>query len=210
MPQAWINQLRLYQARRAHPLAAYVNSHHVSPAATLGVQVGVGELVVINAGVSVGDYSYVSRGAILFSGGVGNYSSIGPFALIGPEEHPLGHLSTSPVFFDGNPPLRIQTAFNKFGSPPTIGHDVWIGGHAVVLQGVTVGNGAVVAAGAVVTQDVRAYTIVGGVPAREIGRRFDEDHTRSAEQLEWWLLDPKQLEALRPVFAAGDNWPSLS
>ena len=67
-----------------------------------------------------------------------------------------------------------------------IGNDVWIGYEAVILAGVTVGDGAIIGARAVVTKDVPPYTIVGGVPARPIRRRFPEETVSALLQLRWW------------------------
>lgn len=67
-----------------------------------------------------------------------------------------------------------------------IGNDVWIGYEAVVMAGVTIGNGAIIGARAVVTKDVPPYTIVGGVPAREIRRRFSDDVIARLLELKWW------------------------
>jgi hypothetical protein len=68
----------------------------------------------------------------------------------------------------------------------SIGNDVWIGHNVTVLSGVTVGNGAVIAAGAVVTKDVAPYTIVAGVPARFVRRRFSDEIAQRIEALAWW------------------------
>ena len=67
-----------------------------------------------------------------------------------------------------------------------IGHDVWIGHGVIVLPGVTVGNGAVRAAGAVVTKDVAPYTIVGGVPAKPIRARFSQAVVERLQRIAWW------------------------
>lgn len=67
-----------------------------------------------------------------------------------------------------------------------IGNDVWVGSNAVILQGVEVGDGAIVAAGAVVTNNVPAFTVVGGVPAKILGKRFDENTEQIMTQSEWW------------------------
>jgi len=76
-----------------------------------------------------------------------------------------------------------------FKGDTTIGHDVWIGHAAVIMPGVTVGNGAIVAAGTVVTRDVPAYAIVAGNPGSVVRYRFDEQAIRRLLQLEWWLWD---------------------
>jgi phosphonate metabolism protein (transferase hexapeptide repeat family) len=76
-----------------------------------------------------------------------------------------------------------------------IGHDVWIGHGATILPGVTIGNGAVVGAGAVVSKDVAPYTIVGGVPAKLIRRRFPEEIGKRMDRLAWWDWDHARLRA---------------
>ena len=67
-----------------------------------------------------------------------------------------------------------------------MGNDVWIGDEAVILSGVTIGDGAIIAARAVVTQDVPPYTIVGGVPARPIRKRYDQASIDQLLALRWW------------------------
>jgi hypothetical protein len=79
-----------------------------------------------------------------------------------------------------------------------IGHDVWIGHGAIVLRGRSIGTGAVIAGGAVVTKDVPAYTIVGGNPARPIRRRFPEAIADRLARLSWWDWDHETLRAALP------------
>lgn len=67
-----------------------------------------------------------------------------------------------------------------------IGNDVWIGYEAVILSGVTIGDGAVIGCRAVVTKDVPPYTIVGGVPAKPIRKRFDEETIKELQKIKWW------------------------
>lgn len=82
----------------------------------------------------------------------------------------------------------------------TIGHDVWIGHGVTVLAGVTVGTGAILAAGAVVARDVAPYTIVGGVAAREIKRRFTERQAEALQDIAWWDWDHETLKQRLPDF----------
>ena len=79
----------------------------------------------------------------------------------------------------------MATAWDNKGDI-VIGNDVWIGYEAVIMAGVHIGNGAIIAARAVVTKDVPPYTIVGGVPARPIRKRFDEEVIQELETLQWW------------------------
>ncbi|WP_281067744.1 CatB-related O-acetyltransferase [Neorhizobium galegae] len=87
-----------------------------------------------------------------------------------------------------------------------IGNDVWIGVRAVILDGVRVGDGAIVAAGAVVTKDVDAYAIVGGVPAKVIGYRFAEDVRASLLALEWWNYPDHILSKIAEHFSTKEEW----
>ena len=67
-----------------------------------------------------------------------------------------------------------------------IGNDVWIGYNAIILSGVTIGDGAIIATGAVVTKDVPAYTIVGGIPAKKIKKRFSDEIIQRLQKMKWW------------------------
>ena len=84
-----------------------------------------------------------------------------------------------------------------------IGNDVWIGYEAVILAGVTIGDGAVIGSRAVVTKDVPPYTIVGGVPAKTIRRRFDEDTIRELLRLRWWDWPEEMIKENIPAIQSG-------
>ena len=85
-----------------------------------------------------------------------------------------------------------------------IGNDVWIGYEAVIMSGVTIGDGAVIGTRAVVTKDVPPYTIVGGVPAGPIRRRFDDAEIEKLEALRWWDWDCEKIKRNIPVIQSGD------
>ena len=82
----------------------------------------------------------------------------------------------------------------EVNQPVKIGNDVWIGAYAVILPGVTIGDGAVIAAGAVVTRDVEPYSIVGGVPARHIKYRFSKTVIDALQRIQWWNWDRAKIE----------------
>ena len=122
---------------------------------------------------------------------IGKFCSIacGAKFLFTSANHTQKSLSTYPfpIFFEewGLDVRDITDAWDNRGGI-SIGNDVWIGYEAVILSGVTVGDGAVIGARAVVTRDVPPYTIVGGVPAKPIRRRFSEDTVSALEKIRWW------------------------
>lgn len=75
-----------------------------------------------------------------------------------------------------------------------VGNDVWIGANVVLLPGVYIGNGAIIAAGAVVTHDIEPYSIVGGVPAKKIRYRFEHDVIEKLQEIQWWNWDVEKIE----------------
>lgn len=129
---------------------------------------------------------------------IGKFCSIacGAKFLFTSGNHTLRSLSTYtfPIFFEewGLDPKDISSAWDNKGDI-VIGNDVWIGYEAVVLSGVTIGDGAVIGTRAVVTKDVPPYTIVGGVPAKPIRKRFDEDIISRLQALRWWDWDEERI-----------------
>ena len=83
-------------------------------------------------------------------------------------------------------------------------NDVWIGQDAIIMSGITIGNGAVVAAGSIVTHDVPAYAVVGGVPAKIIKYRFTQEIIEKLNKLEWWNLDTLDIIKLDSYFYSDD------
>ena len=97
----------------------------------------------------------------------------------------------------------MATAWDNKGDI-VIGNDVWIGYEAVIMAGVHIGNGAIIAARAVVTKDVPPYTIVGCVPARPIRKRFDEEVIQELETLKWWDWSAEKIRRCLPYIKKGD------
>ena len=140
---------------------------------------------------------------------IGKFCSIacGAKFLFTSGNHALQSLSTYtfPIFFEewGLDPRDICRAWDNKGDI-VIGSDVWIGYEAVILSGVTIGDGAIIGTRAVVTKDVPPYTIVGGVPARPIRKRFDEKTIEKLEALRWWDWDEEKLRRSLPAIQAGE------
>lgn len=188
------------------------------------------------------EYSQVSRGCVLVDVNLGRFSylntgskarlcRIGAFCSIGQDVrlgglgvHPK-HLSTHPAFFSTMPPngRSFHKIFDHVDYEVVeIGHDVWIGDRVMVLGGVSIGTGAIVAAGAIVTKDVEPYEIVAGVPARLIGRRFDKTDADALLNLKWWnwplellheagyLIGSDKLTELKTLAGSSKRCPDLT
>ena len=140
---------------------------------------------------------------------IGKFCSIacGAKFLFNCANHTLKSLSTYtfPLFYKDWDLEKsdVATAWDNKGDI-VIGNDVWIGYEAVIMAGVHIGNGAIIAARAVVTKDVPPYTIVGGVPARPIRKRFDEKTIQKLEALKWWNLSAEKIRRCLPYIRNGD------
>lgn len=178
---------------------------------------------IIYKGCKVGRYTYGYRELLEqypLAVSIGRYCSINSTARIW-NNHPLDYVTTHPMldhmlfypqklhelrremikkygkYYEntgaGNSPLRN----NK---PVYIGNDVWIGANVAILPGVTIGDGAVLGAGAVITKDVEPYAIVGGVPAKLIRYRFEEDEIRNYLRIQWWNWSIEKIESNIELF----------
>ena len=127
---------------------------------------------------------------------IGKYCQLGADVAIHSTNHPVHYLTTyiNKNLFEGE--LSKFKEIKKI----TIGHDVWIGHNAIIVGNVSIGNGAIIASGAIVTKDVAPYSIVAGVPAKEIKKRFSESIINEIEALQWWNMDEKELYKVKPLF----------
>lgn len=131
---------------------------------------------------------------------IGKFCSIacGAKFLFASANHTQASLSTYPfpIFFEewGLDVRDITNAWDNKGDI-IIGNDVWIGYETVIMSGVTIGDGAIIASRAVVTKDVLPYTIVGGVPAKTIRKRFSDDDIAVLQKMKWWDWPIEQIQA---------------
>lgn len=155
--------------------------------------------------VSIDDYSYVVNDSQITYTSIGKFCSIAAMTRINPGNHPMHRASQAHFTY------RASAYFPGEGDDAEffnwrrahhvhIGHDVWIGHGAILLPGRNVGTGAVIAAGAIVTKDVPAYTIVAGNPARPIKRRFSEAVADRLAALAWWDWNHETLQSALPDF----------
>ena len=139
---------------------------------------------------------------------IGKFCSIacGTKFLFNCANHTLKSLSTYtfPLFYEEweLEKSNITTAWDNKGDI-VIGNDVWIGYEAVIMAGVHIGDGAIIAARAVVTKDVPPYTIVGGTPAKEIRKRFDAEVIQQLLMLKWWNWSTDKIRQCLPYIAEG-------
>lgn len=164
--------------------------------------------VITDTSIQIGDYTMYNdfvhdprdfqKNNVLYHYPInGNHLKIGKFCSIAcgakflftSANHTMRSLSTYPfpIFFEewGLDVKNITKAWDNKGDI-VIGNDVWIGYEAVVLSGVTIGDGAIIGTRAVVTKDVPPYTIVGGIPAKQIRKRFSDDVISELLKLQWW------------------------
>lgn len=140
---------------------------------------------------------------------IGKFCSIacGAKFLFNSGNHKMASLSTYtfPLFFEewDLEKENVAQAWDQKGDI-IIDNDVWIGYEAVILSGVTIGDGAVIGCRAVVTKDVPPYTIVGGVPAKPIRKRFDEETIKELQKIKWWDWPEEKIAGKIPAIQAGD------
>ncbi len=144
---------------------------------------------VIIASSEIGAHTYIQKKANIFNAKIGRFCSIASGVTIAPGVHKTDGVSTHPVFFIQNTPLLYKYAIidaYETSKPVIIGNDVWIGEKAIIIDGLTIGTGAIIGAGAVVTKDVPPYAVVGGVPAKIIKYRFSDKVIAQLLASEWW------------------------
>jgi virginiamycin A acetyltransferase len=141
---------------------------------------------------------------------IGKFCSIacGAKFLFTSANHTRKSLSTYPfpIFFEewNLDKKQVASAWDNKGDI-VIGNDVWIGYEAVILSGVHIGDGAIIGTRAVVTKDIPPYTVVGGIPAKEIKKRFDEATIKKLQQIQWWNWPFDKIRRLLPNIINGET-----
>lgn len=200
----------------------YPNPNNIHPNPKLK-QICFIKSTITNPNITVGEYTYfddVEETANFEKTVTHHYDFIGDKLIIGKfcaigrgvefimngANHPMNSVTTYPFYIMGGDwaehtpeltdlPLKGDTV---------VGHDVWIGQNSVIMPGVTIGNGAIIAANSVVVDDVPAYHIVGGNPAKTIRKRFEDDLIEYLHALKWWDWSDEDLKKHMPVLRSSD------
>jgi len=168
------------------------------------VEIGRGSRVAYS---TFGDYSYCDRYADVANADIGKFANIASFTRIGPTDHPMAQASLHHFLY------RSASYWEDAKDDPTffahrqsrrafIGHDTWIGHGAIIRPEVTVADGAVVAAGAIVTKDVPPYMVVAGIPAVPLKERFSRAIADRLLALAWWDWSHERLQETLDDFRA--------
>lgn len=146
--------------------------------------------------VIIGNYSSIRDRGRAMNAIIGNYSVIAKECEIGLGVHPTNYITCHSIFYKNSPwgfHKEWVMPIKSIAKTTHIGNDVWIGAKCIVMDGVTIGNGAIVAAGSVVTKDVPSFAVVGGAPAKFIKYRFSQDIIDRLEEIQWWNLPDEEI-----------------
>lgn len=177
--------------------------------------------IITNPNIIVGDYTYYddpesvenfNNNVLYHFDFIGDQLIIGKFCQIATNvrfimngaNHAQNGFSTFPFCIFGSHWQQVPLISDYKGNT-VIGHDVWIGYHAIVMPGVNIGHGAIIASDAVVTNDVEPYSIVGGNPARLIRKRFDEATITKLLKIAWWNWPIEKITKHAKAIATGDE-----
>ncbi len=191
-----IKKVRLVLLKRKEILE-YGRHTNIEPDCTFEGHNYVGSNSTLS-GCCFGKLSYVGDGAVLHRCRIGKFCAIGPYVQIAAGNHPTSrYVSIHPTIFSNRKycgkGYSTKNIFEEFSYTDgekkwfvEIGNDVWIGQRVTILNGCKIGDGAIVAAGAIVTKDVPPYAIVAGVPAKIVKYRFNDEQIKFLEEFNWW------------------------
>jgi hypothetical protein len=168
------------------------------------VEIGEGSRILESR---FGDYSYTDRYADIAYSTLGKFVNVAAFTRINPSEHPYHRASLHHFMYRSSyyweDELDEAGLFDwRRSRPVMVGHDTWIGHGAIIMKGVTIGDGAIVASHSVVTKDVAPYAIVAGAPASFLKWRHPEPIAARLHALRWWDWEHEKLRAALPDFRA--------
>ncbi len=160
----------------------------------------------------IGRYSYTGMNTVLMCSKVGAFCSISWGVTIGGANHDYSRVVQHSFLYNDCDKLRPEgevPKYDRFSEEVIVGNDVWIAAGSAIIRGVKIGDGAVVAANAVVTKDVPPYAIVAGSPAKIIKYRFTEDIIELLTQLRWWQWPVEKIKQHYPLLSEQPKRESL-
>lgn len=160
----------------------------------------------------IGDYTITGFNDVIRNCKIGKYCSLAWNVTVGGAEHNIHALSTSFFPFDkayGFVDQNYSEIEEAYSKPVSIGNDVWVAANAMILRGVTVGDGAVVGGGGIVKKDIAPYEIWAGVPAKKIGQRFSDEIISELMELKWWDLPIDIIKDNIGLFRKDVNWNTI-
>lgn len=157
--------------------------------------------------VAIGNYSYIGKETIIHNTQIGKFCSISDQCVIGLPGHSMKTISSSPLFSGVRNGTKSSWVKKDMLQPPinvVIGNDVWIGYRTIIPNNVRIGDGAVIAAGAVVVKDVPPYAVVGGVPAKIIKYRFPKEVIDVLLEIKFWERPDDEIKKNIALFQKED------
>lgn len=193
-----INKIFYYAARclsKLSPSAVYNSRIHKTSKIESGCQ-------IVN--VAMNKHSFCGKDCKIVNAEVGSFCSIADGVVIGGARHPYEWVSTSPVFYKGRDSIKMKYVYHErpADSMTCIGNDVWVGERAMIKAGVSIGNGAVIGMGAIVTKDIPPYEIWAGNPAHRIKSRFPENEINKMVELKWWEWPDEKINRYAEFFTS--------
>lgn len=177
-----------------------VYSNNVNRKTKIGKHVVIHKGTVIGVGVDINDYSYISApGVVIENTSIGKFCSIALGVKIGLSSHNYNYVTTHPFILEGKLIAKNQESHGII-TKTIIGNDVWIAADAIIFSGIKIGDGAVIASGSIVTKDVPNYTIVAGVPAKIMKKRFNDHTIKRLMDIKWWNWDNDKINENLKLF----------
>lgn len=144
---------------------------------------------------SIQEFSYLGSNSVIMHSDIGKFCSLSWGITIGPANHDYDYISSHDFLYNDFYKIKPEDeapVYERFIKKTIIGNDVWIGTNSTVLNGLSIGDGAVIGANTILTKDVPPYAIVVGNPGKIVGYRFSEDIIQQLLDLKWWQL-PKEI-----------------
>jgi len=157
----------------------------------------------------IGRYTYIGRNCFIDKSTkiIGRFCSIANGVTLGVGNHPIDWVSTHAIAFNKKYGfVKTNNFLNSSKKDCKIGNDVWIGTNAIIIAGVTVGDGAIIGANAFVNKDVEPYSIVVGTPAKHIRYRFDQETVKKLLEIKWWNWDDLQIQECITIMKSPDKF----